>query len=210
MAPLTACSACSIACLGMPRPPATDCSSSVIERFGDAEAIAVLDETGIPKKGPHSAGVHKQYCGALGKIENCQVATLVTYATAREHVFLDRRLFLPEEWCLDRARRGRAKVPAEVSFQTKPEQARAMLEHAWQAGVPMRSRDGRFGLWGRAPPAGAHSSAGLLVCAGHHLEGRAVGRTRPRWSCLRNRPEDVLDVPCGWLRTLPGPAPWVR
>jgi DDE superfamily endonuclease len=107
----------------------------VIERFGDPEAIAVLDETGIPKKGTRSVGVHKQYCGALGKIENCQVATLVTSATTRGHVFLDRQLFLPEEWCLDRARRTRAKVPAEVTFQTKPEQARVMLEHAWQAGV---------------------------------------------------------------------------
>jgi len=110
----------------------------VIERFGDPEGIAVLDETGIPKKGTRSVGVHKQYCGALGKIENCQVATLVTYATARGHVFLDRRLFLPEEWCWDRARRTRAQVPQEVTFQTKPEQARAMLEHAWEQEVPMR------------------------------------------------------------------------
>lgn len=110
----------------------------VIERFGDPEGIGVLDETGIPKKGTHSVGVHKQYCGALGKIETCQVATLVTYATARGHVFLDRRLFLPEAWCFDRARRAKAKVPEEVTFQTKPEQARAMLEHAWQQGVPMR------------------------------------------------------------------------
>jgi SRSO17 transposase len=109
----------------------------VIERFGDREAIAVLDETGIPKKGTRSVGVHKQYCGALGKIENCQVATLVTYATTRGHVFLDRRRFLPEEWCFDRARRTRAKVPVSVTFQTKPEQARVMLEHAWQTGIPM-------------------------------------------------------------------------
>jgi SRSO17 transposase len=110
----------------------------VIERFGDPEGIAVLDETGIPKKGKHSVGTQKQYCGALGKIENCQVATLLTYATARGHVFLDRRLFLPEEWCWDRARRARAKVPEGIPFQTKPEQARAMLEHAWEQGVPMR------------------------------------------------------------------------
>jgi SRSO17 transposase len=110
----------------------------VIARFGEAEAIGVLDETGIPKQGPRSAGVQKHYCGALGKSENCQVATLLTYACSRGHVFLDRRLFLPEEWCWDRARRAGAKVPAAVTFQTKPEQARALLEHAWQHGVPMR------------------------------------------------------------------------
>jgi SRSO17 transposase len=110
----------------------------VIERFGDPEGIGVLDETGVPKKGTRSVGVAKQYCGALGKLENCQVATLLTYATAQGHVFLDRRLFLPEAWCRDAARRARAQVPEEVIFQTKPEQAQAMLDHAWKQGVPMR------------------------------------------------------------------------
>lgn len=110
----------------------------IIERFGEPEAIGVLDETGIPKKGNASVGVAKQYCGAIGKIERCQVATLLTYSTARGHVFLDRRLFLPEEWCDDADRRTHAKIPKEVSCQTKPEQAGEMLEHAWQMGVPMQ------------------------------------------------------------------------
>jgi SRSO17 transposase len=138
MAPPIACSACSIGCASDAEAARDRLQQFVIERFGDPEGIAVLDETGIRKYGSRSVGVHKQYCGALGKLENCQVATLVTYATARGHVFLDRRLFLLEEWCWDRARRARAKVPMEVTFQTKPEQARAMLEHAWEFGVPMR------------------------------------------------------------------------
>ena len=98
----------------------------------------MLDETGIPKQGSRSVGVHKQDCGALGKLENCQVATLLTYAPARGQVFLDRRLFLPEEWCWDRRRRAGAKVPQAVVFQTTPEQAQAMVEHAWKQGIPMR------------------------------------------------------------------------
>jgi SRSO17 transposase len=110
----------------------------IIERFGDPEGIGVLDETGIPKKGTSSAGVAKHYCGAVGKIENCQVATLLTYATSQGHVFLDRRLFLPEAWCGDPQRRARAQIPPEVAFQTKPAQAQAMVAHAWQQGVPMR------------------------------------------------------------------------
>jgi SRSO17 transposase len=110
----------------------------VLERFGDPDGIGVLDETGIPKKGIRSVGVAKQYCGAVGKLENCQVATLLTYASARGHVFLDRQLYLPEAWCRDRERRKRAHVPDSVRFQTKPEQARAMLEHAWALGAPMR------------------------------------------------------------------------
>ncbi len=68
---------------GMRRPRATACKQFVIERFGDPEGIGVLDETGIPKQGIRSVGVQKQYCGAVGKIETCQVATLLTYATAR-------------------------------------------------------------------------------------------------------------------------------
>ena len=111
----------------------------VIEVFGEEDGIAVVDETGFIKRGKRSAGVKRQYSGTAGKVENCQIGTFLSYATAKGHVFLDRRLYLPEEaWCKDLERREQAKVPAEVNFQTKPEQAMAMLEHAWQAGVPMR------------------------------------------------------------------------
>ena len=110
----------------------------VIEVFGEEDGIGVVDETGFIKKGQHSVGVKRQYSGTAGKVENCQIGTFLSYATSKGHVFLDRRLYLPEEWCTDLERRERAKVPADVTFQTKPEQAMAMLEHAWQAGVPMR------------------------------------------------------------------------
>jgi SRSO17 transposase len=110
----------------------------IIERFGEHEAIGVLDETDIPKKGTASVGVAKQYCGAVGKLDNCLIATLLTYSTSRGHVFLDRRLFLPKDWCADKERRAWTKVPRKVTFQTKPEQAGEMLVHAWQMGVPMQ------------------------------------------------------------------------
>ena len=109
-----------------------------IEVFGDEDGIGVVDETGFIKKGTHSVGVKRQYTGTAGKIENCQIGTFLSYVTVKGHVLLDRRLYLPEEWANDPERREEAKVPAEVVFQTKPEQAMAMLEHAWQAGVPMR------------------------------------------------------------------------
>jgi len=110
----------------------------IVEVFADEDGIGVVDETGFIKKGTHSVGVKRQYSGTAGKIENCQVGTFLSYATPKGHVFLDRRLYLPEEWCHDAERRAQAKVPEDVSFQTKPEQAMAMLEQAWQAGVPMR------------------------------------------------------------------------
>lgn len=109
-----------------------------IEVFGDEDGIGVIDETGFLKQGERSVGVKRQYSGTAGKIENCQVATFLSYATVKGHVFLDRRLYLPAEWCHDAERRAQAKIPAEVVFQTKPEQAMVMLEHAWHAGVPMR------------------------------------------------------------------------
>jgi SRSO17 transposase len=108
-----------------------------IEVFGEEDGIGVVDETGFIKKGRHSVGVKRQYSGTAGKVENCQIGAFLSYATAKGHVLLDRRLYLPGEWATDLQRREQAKVPAEVVFQTKPEQAMAMLEHAWQAGVPM-------------------------------------------------------------------------
>jgi SRSO17 transposase len=110
----------------------------VIETFGDEEGIGVVDETSFVKKGVHSVGVARQYLGTAGKLENGQVATVLSYAAKGAHVFLDRRLYLPEmEWARDRARRQQAHVPQDVRFETKPEQARRMLLHAWEQGVPM-------------------------------------------------------------------------
>jgi len=110
----------------------------VRETFGDADGIGVVDESGFIKKGTHSVGVKRQYSGTAGKVENCQIGTFLSYASAFGHVFVDRRLYLPEEWSADPARRAQAKVPADVVFQTKPQQAIAMLESAWAHGVPMR------------------------------------------------------------------------
>jgi SRSO17 transposase len=110
----------------------------VIEVFGAAEGIGIVDETGFIKKGRKSVGVKRQYSGTAGKIENCQIGTFLSYASPKGHVLLDRRLYLPEEWCNDLPRREQAKVPPEVTFQTKPEQAVAMLRYAWAQSVPMR------------------------------------------------------------------------
>lgn len=109
----------------------------VIERFGAEDALAVVDETGFLKKGTKSVGVKRQYCGTAGKIENCQVGVFLTYYSSGGYTFLDRRLYLPQEWCNDGERRQEAKVPEKVAFQTKAELALQMLEHAWAQGVPM-------------------------------------------------------------------------
>lgn len=108
----------------------------VADAFGEPDGILVVDESGVAKKGEKSVGVKQQYCGALGKVENCQVGVFLTYASSLGHAFLDRRLFLPEEWAKDAARRREAKVPEAVTFATKPQLAQAMLAHAFAQGVP--------------------------------------------------------------------------
>jgi SRSO17 transposase len=112
--------------------------SFVIEHFGDEDGVGVVDETGFIKKGDRSVGVMRQYSGTAGKIENCQVGVFLTYRTAKGHTFLDTRLYLPKEWCTDSKRRKQAGVPDDVTFQTKPDLAIAMLKRAWANGVPMR------------------------------------------------------------------------
>ena len=80
----------------------------------------IVDDTGFPKKGRHSVGVARQYCGQLGKQDNCQVAVSLSVATASASLPVACRLYLPEAWAADRERRAKAGVPEEVVFRTKP------------------------------------------------------------------------------------------
>ena len=95
-----------------------------------------MDDTGFPKQGQHSVGVARQYCGQLGKQENCQVA--VSLSVANDHAILPIawRLYLPETWAEDPARRSKAGVPEEVEFATKPEIALEQIRQARADGVP--------------------------------------------------------------------------
>lgn len=77
----------------------------VIETLGDPQGIGVVDETGFIKKGERSVGVKRQYTGTAGKVDNSWEGTFLTYASAKGHAFLDRRLFLPEDWANDPCRR---------------------------------------------------------------------------------------------------------
>ena len=96
----------------------------------------IVDDTGIPKKGKHSVGVARQYCGELGKQDNCQVA--VTLSVASEHASLPiaLRLYLPEAWADDATRREKAGVPDEIAFATKPKIAVNQIKQAIDDGVP--------------------------------------------------------------------------
>lgn len=102
----------------------------VAEELGEPDGVLMFDETGFVKKGKDSVGVARQYCGTLGKVENCQVGVFAGYASRQGYALVDKRLFLPEAWWTDAyaARRGRCQVPTEVTFQSKPQLAAAMLQ----------------------------------------------------------------------------------
>jgi SRSO17 transposase len=108
-----------------------------LQQLGTSQAIVAIDETSFPKRGTHSAGVKKQYCGTTGQVQNCQVGVFLSYITARGHTLIDRELYLPQDWLDDRARCQQAGIAGTMLFHTKPDLALQMLERLHQARVPV-------------------------------------------------------------------------
>jgi SRSO17 transposase len=106
-----------------------------VTRAEPAQAL-IIDDTGFPKKGKHSVGVARQYCGQLGKQDNCQVAVSLSVATHQGSLPIAYRLYLPKDWADDPLRRVKAGVPDDIAFQTKPEIALQQLRQARADGVP--------------------------------------------------------------------------
>jgi SRSO17 transposase len=105
-----------------------------MEQKAEVEAW-IIDDTGFPKKGTHSVGVTRQYCGQLGKQDNCRIAVSLSVATATASLPIGWRLYLPEIWAKDRQRRKKAGVPSEIAFETKPQIALAQIRKAFEEGV---------------------------------------------------------------------------
>ena len=118
---------------------------------GEADGVIVFDPSAFPKKGKQSVGVARQWCGRLGKLDNCQVAVYMGYVTRSDRVLVNTRLYLPEEWTRDRKRMKVAGVPKGTRFQTRHAQALEMLDeqghllpHAWVAGDDEMGRTTHF------------------------------------------------------------------
>ena len=109
----------------------------VAEDMGDDQGVLIFDESGFVKKGSDSAGVARQYCGSVGKVENCQVGVFSAYASRHGYCLLDQRLFVPEKWFGDDfgERRRKCAFPTDLTFRTKPQLAVVMLEQIVQAQV---------------------------------------------------------------------------
>jgi len=123
------------------RPVLEELRRHVAEELADPEGVFVLDPSCFPKKGSRSCGVARQWCGRLGKVENCQTGVFLAYAGRRGKALLDARLYLDREWADDAPRRADAQVPAEVAFAEKwriglelLDRARADLPGGWVAG----------------------------------------------------------------------------
>ena len=103
-------------------------AEQVASDLGEADGVIVFDPSGFPKKGASSVGVSRQWCGRLGKLENCQVGIYMGYVSRKEHALVNMRLYLPKDWAKARTRRKAAGVPKNIRFQTRHELALEMLD----------------------------------------------------------------------------------
>jgi SRSO17 transposase len=133
------------------QPLLVELATQVGQELGQPDGVIVFDPSGFPKKGTESVGVQRQWCGRLGKIENCQVGVYLGYVSAVEHALVNMRLYLPREWATDKARRNKCHVPREVRFQTRHELCLDMLDevghllpHGWIAGDDEMGRSSSF------------------------------------------------------------------
>lgn len=177
-----------------------DLRTYVIEHLGDPDAVLVIDETGFLKKGAKSVGVKRQYSGTAGRIENCQVGVFLAYASPSGRAFLDRELYLPEEWASDAQRRDEAGIPEAVTFQTKPELAQQMLARALAADVPAAWVTGDE-VYGGA------RRLRLWLEAEHHPFVLAVKRNEPLWVLTERGP---LDRSAADIAATVAPTDWTR
>ncbi len=133
------------------QPLLNELAGQVGRDLGRPDGVIVFDPSGFQKKGKESVGVQRQWCGRLGKIENCQVGVYMAYVSAEEHALVNTRLYLPEEWAKNQARRAKCHVPGEVKFKTRHALCLEMLDeqghllpHAWIAGDDEMGRSSSF------------------------------------------------------------------
>jgi SRSO17 transposase len=133
------------------KPLVSELARQVGQRLGQADGVLVFDPSAFVKQGKKSVGVQRQWCGRLGKVENCQVGVFLGYVSHQGHALVDSRLYLPKEWTRDRKRMSEAGVPRGVRFATRHELALAMLDeqgpllpHRWVAGDDEMGRSSWF------------------------------------------------------------------
>ncbi len=185
-------------------------ADQVGEQLGEPDAVLVFDPSGFAKKGVKSVGVARQWCGRLGKVDNCQVGVYMAYVSRKEHAIVNTRLYLPEEWAQDRGRREEAGVPETIQFQTRHglalemlEECRGRLPHAWIAGDDEMGRPSGFRQELRT------QNERYLLAVPSNLLIRDIEVTPPGYSGRGRHPQVPFTRLDCWCRALPESA-WTR
>jgi len=193
------------------RPLLDELASQVARELGEPDGVLVFDPSAFAKKGKHSVGVARQWCGRLGKKENCQVGVFLGYVSRKEHALVDMRLYLPEEWTKDRQRCKAAGVPREaMCLRTRHELAMEMLDwnsrvlpHAWIAGDDEMGRP----AWFRRELAGRGERYLLAVPSNTTI--RDLEAEPPAYRGHGRRPKPPFQQMRKWCESLPANA-WTR
>jgi SRSO17 transposase len=167
-----------------------DLRAFVAEQLDHPDAVLIVDETGFVKKGTHSVGVQRQYSGTAGRIENCQVAVFLSYASPRGRALIDRRLYVPRSWTDDPGRCELAGVPEGFEFATKPALGLEMIENTLDAGVSVRFVTGDE-CYGRDPR--------LRQALQQRGVGYVLAVARNHYSQVTTRLKERVDVTQRWL-----------
>jgi SRSO17 transposase len=184
----------------------------VVGDLADPGGVLVLDPSAFPKKGTESCGVKRQWCGRLGKVENCQLGVFMAYVTEKGYGPLDRRLFLPKEWAKDGARRKKCHVPRKAVYRTAWQIGRDMVArhggsvpHSWVTGDAEFGRPEAFRAWLRS-----RGERYVLDVPSNTLVRDLGGRRPPRRRAGEGRRCEVPFVGAAeWAKRL-APSRWER
>jgi SRSO17 transposase len=186
------------------RPLVTELARQVGTELGEADGVLVFDPSAFAKKGTQSVGVARQWCGRLGKLDNCQVGVYLAYVSRHEHALVDGRLYLPREWTQSRQRLHQAGVPKEVRFRTRHELALELLDehgtalpHGWIAGDDEMGRCSWFRQQLRA-----RGESYLLAVPSNTLV-RDLRAPQPTYAGRGRRPQPPFVRVDRWCAALP-------
>lgn len=192
------------------RPMLDELTRQVAQTLGAPDAVLVFDPSGFKKSGHESVGVERQWLGRFGKIDNGQVGVYLCYASRKEHVLVDVRLYLPKSWAADRKRRKKCGVPKETRFATRHQLSLEMLDqrgpllpHAWVAGDVEMGRSTRFrrDLRGR--------NERYLLAVPSNTAVRDLDGEPPPWRGSGTKPKRRFEQAQAWAAALP-PSAWTR
>jgi SRSO17 transposase len=192
------------------RPLLEELAHQVGITLGEPDGVIVFDPSAFPKKGRSSAAVARQWCGRLGKVENCQVGIFMGYVSRKDHALVDMRLFVPREWIGDRRRRKACGIPKELRYQTRHELVLEMLKskghilpHAWIAGDDEMGRP----AWFRREL--NHLGERYLLAVPSNTTIRDLEAEAPPYNGQGRRPKQAFRQMHAWCQSLP-PDAWTR